>query len=60
MNRVKGELHLAKTACEADFSTLYVLSRIPMTESNDLICFQVWPLRETAIRILLCNCLVGA
>ena len=30
-----------------------------MTASNELICFPVWPLPETAIG-LLCNCLMGA
>ena len=30
-----------------------------MTASNELICFPVWPLPETAMG-LLCNCLMGA
>ena len=30
-----------------------------MTASNELICFPVWPLPETAMG-LVCNCLMGA
>ena len=31
-----------------------------MTASNELNCFPIWPLPETAMGLLLCNCLVGA
>ena len=55
---MKGELHPTKDR-EVGFGTMCVRSCIRMTDSDELICFLVWTIPETAMGILY-NCFVGA